>query len=180
MTDHLEEIARSYADELLSRDATKHLLDELRKESPAMVDELVPSVMKVAEIQKALQGLLRESIPIRQLGVILEGLSDAAQQSADPDVQVEFVRTRLARTLCAGLRDANRVLHVVTLEQDVIADIDHSRYIGRGGIGSAGKPSEITCDAIRQAVKKLTSIGHPPVILVAPPLRRRVKHVADL
>lgn len=179
MTDHLEEVARSYADELLSRDATKHLLDELRKESPAMVDELVPSVMKVAEIQKALQGLLRESLPIRQLGVILEGLSDAAQQTEDPDVQIEFVRSRLARTLCAGLRDANRVLHAVTLDQDVIADIDQVN-IGHGNIGSNGKPSEITCDAIRRAVKKLTSLGHPPVILVAPPLRRRVKHVADL
>ncbi|MEL6108221.1 MAG: FHIPEP family type III secretion protein, partial [Planctomycetota bacterium] len=189
MTDHLEEIARSYADELLSRDATKHLLDELHKESPAMVDELVPSVMKVAEVQKALQGLLRESIPIRQLGVILEGLSDAAQRTEDPEARIEMVRARLARTLCAGLRDSNRVLHVVTLDRDVIADVDRVQdenargghaHSGDGTVGAIGKPSEITCDAIRRAVKKLTSIGHPPVILVAPPLRRRVKQVADL
>ena len=178
LADHLEQVARSYADELLSRDATKHLLDELRKDSPAMVDELVPSLMKVADVQKVLQGLLRESIPIRQLGVILEALSEAAERTSETEMQIEFVRTRIARTLCAGLRDSQRVLHVVTLDQSVVDQV-HELESNIRSASSPGNPSEITCDAVRRAVKNLTSIGHPPVVLVAPSIRRRVKQIME-
>lgn len=178
MTDHLERVTRSHADELLSRDATKHLLDELRVESPAMVDELVPAVMKVADVQKVLQGLLRESIPIRQLGVILEALSDAAETTSDTDLQIEYVRSRLARTLCANLRDSDRRLHAVNVDQSVLEQIPQSQAEERS-VGSSRNPSEITCDALRQAVKNLTSMGHPPVILVTPSYRRRVKQIAE-
>ena len=176
MTDHLEQVARLYADELLSRDATKHLLDELRTEAPAMVDELIPGVMKVADVQKVLQGLLRESIPIRQLGVILEALSDAAEQTSDTELQIEYVRTQLARTLCASLRDAQRVLHVVTLDQSILDQIELTDPNLRS---VSGNPSEITCDAVQRAVKNLTSIGHPPVVLVTPSYRRRVKQITE-
>ena len=75
---HLQEVVRKHADELLTRDATKHLIDELRQVSPAVVDELIPGVMKLGEVQQVLQLLLREQVPIRQLGVILETLGDYA------------------------------------------------------------------------------------------------------
>ena len=65
---HLTEIVRTHADEILTRDATKHLIDELKKTPPAVVDELIPGQMKLAEVQQILQLLLREQVPIRQLG----------------------------------------------------------------------------------------------------------------
>ncbi len=75
---HLNEIVPAHGDEILSRDATKHLIDELRKTSPAAVDELIPDVMKLADVQQVLQGLLREQVPIRPLGQILETLGEQA------------------------------------------------------------------------------------------------------
>lgn len=167
LADHLEQIARSHADELLSHDATKHLLDELRQVAPAMVDDLVPGRLKIADVQKVLQGLLRESIPIRQLGIILEALGDAADHTDDAEHQIEIVRQRLSRTLCAQLRDSQRVLRVISLDKTMTDSFLHN------------KSPDVTCDAIRRAVKNLTSEGYPPVILVAPEVRRRVKLISE-
>src|SRR5690606_23123409 len=86
---HLAEICRRHADELLTRDATKHLLDELRTSSPAVVDEIIPGVLSLAEVQTILQLLLREQVSIRQLGLILEALGDFASRSKDPILLTE-------------------------------------------------------------------------------------------
>ena len=97
---HLTAAVREHADEILTRDATKHLIDELKQTSPAVVDELIPGVMKLAEVQQILQMLLREQVPIRQLGLILETLGDYAPRIKDPILLTEYVRNRLARTIC--------------------------------------------------------------------------------
>ena len=102
---HLQEIARRHADELLSRDATKHLLDELKEASPTVVDELMPGVMKVSDVQQVLHLLLREDVPIRQLGIIMETLGDFAPRTKDPIWLCEYVRHRLARTISSRYRD---------------------------------------------------------------------------
>ena len=83
---HLTETIRRHADEILTRDSTKHLIDELKRTSPVVVDELIPGVMKLSEVQQILQMLLREGVPIRQLGPILETLGRLrpADQGADP------------------------------------------------------------------------------------------------
>ena len=102
---HLNETVRQHADELLTRDAVKHLIDELRQTSPAAVDELIPGMMKLGEVQQVLQLLLREGVPIRQLGPILETLGDHAPRTRDPIMLTELVRQRLARTICTRYRD---------------------------------------------------------------------------
>ena len=79
-----------------------------------MVDELIPSQMKLAEVQRMLQMLLREQVPIRQLSPILETLGDYAGRTKDPILLAEYVRHRLARAICARYRDADDKLHVVT------------------------------------------------------------------
>ncbi|MCS7466613.1 flagellar biosynthesis protein FlhA [Stieleria sp. ICT_E10.1] len=195
LADHLEQVARAHADELLSHDATKHLLDELRQVAPALVDDLVPNRLSINDVQKVLQGLLREAIPIRQLGIILEALGDATAQSNEASEQIESVRRRLARTLCSQLRDEQRTLRVVTLESSTAAQLqpfnaptgqgDHwtDRQAGSDATPQFGirhnKTQDVTCDAIRQAVKNLSSEGYPPVLLVGPHLRRRVKQVTE-
>ena len=102
---HLTEIVRKHADEILTRDATKHLIDELKKTSPAVVDELIPGQMKLAEVQQILQLLLREQVPIRNLGPILETLGEYAPRTKDPMLLTEYVRHRLARTISNRYRD---------------------------------------------------------------------------
>ncbi|MGE3780600.1 MAG: flagellar biosynthesis protein FlhA, partial [Pirellulaceae bacterium] len=127
---HLKEVVRQNADELLTRDATKKLIDELKKTSPAVVDELIPGVMKLAEVQQVLQMLLREQVSIRQLSVILETLGDYAPRTKDPVWLTEYTRHRLARTICTRYRDAEGRLFVITLdpalEDRIVAGIDHS------------------------------------------------------
>src|SRR5207253_8147618 len=121
---------RKHADELLTRDATKHLVDQLKQTQPAAVDELIPGQMKLAEVQRVLQILLREQVPIRQLGPILETLGDYASRTKDPILLTEYVRHRLARTICTRYRDKENRLHVVTLdpalEDRIRAGIEHS------------------------------------------------------
>ena len=127
---HLQEVVRRHSDELLTRDATKHLIDELKKVSPTVVDELIPGVLRLAEVQQVLQMLLREDVPIRQLSIILETLGDYATRTKDPVWLVEYVRHRLARTISTRYRDSYKRLHVVAIdpamEDRIAAGIEHS------------------------------------------------------
>ncbi|MEC8801644.1 MAG: flagellar biosynthesis protein FlhA, partial [Planctomycetota bacterium] len=109
---HLQEVVRRHAEDILTRDATRHLMDELKKTSPAVVDELIPGVMKLGEVQNVLQMLLREEVSIRQLSLILETLGDYASRTSDPIWLTEYVRNRLSRTICTRYRDEENRLHV--------------------------------------------------------------------
>ena len=178
---HLQEIVRRNADELLTRDATKHLIEELKKTQPAVVEELIPSMMKLPEVQQVLQMLLREEVPIRQLGTILETLGDYAPRTKDPVWLTEYVRHRLARTICARYRDKEQRLHVVTLdpalEDRVTAGIEHNE---RGLFVRMSPPAiEKTCEIIANEVAKLTRSSHAPIVLVSPQIRAGLKQLTS-
>ena len=176
---HLTEVVRRHADELLTRDATKHLLDQLKQTSPAAVDELIPAQLKLAELQQILQMLLREGVSIRQLGLILEALGDYAGRVKDPVLLTEYVRNRLARNISTRYRDAQGCLRVITLdpslEDRVRAGIEHSE---RGlVVRMSPKAVEKTCELIAQEVEKLARNGHRPVLLVSPQIRAGLKQM---
>ncbi|MFZ5832834.1 MAG: flagellar biosynthesis protein FlhA [Planctomycetota bacterium] len=178
---HLTEAVRKHADEILTRDATKHLIDELERTSPTVVKELIPGVMKLAEVQTVLQMLLREHVPIRQLGPILETLGDYAPRVKDPILLCEYVRHRLARTICTRYRDRENRLWVVTLdpalEDRVRAGFDHN---DRGlFVRLSPQAVETLCRSIRAEVEKLTAANHPPVILVSPQIRPALKQITS-
>ena len=178
---HLQEVVRRHADELLTRDATKHLIDELKKTSPAVVDELIPALMKIADVQQVLQLLLRESVPIRQLGMILETLGDYAPKTKDPILLTEFVRNRLSRTICSKLRDSEGRLHVLTLdpamEDRIAAGIEHSE---RGLFIRMSPPAvEKTCERIATELARVSHLGQTPVILVSPQIRAGLKQLTS-
>ena len=176
---HLTETVRKHADEILTRDAVKHLVDELKKTSPAVVDELIPGQMKLAEVQQILQMLLREGVTIRQLSPILETLGDFAPRTRDPIFLTESVRHRLARTICTRYRDAENRLHVVTLdpalEDRIRAGFEHTE---RGMFIRMSPPAiEATCRVIAAEVLKLTQSNLPPVVLVSPQIRAALKQM---
>jgi len=176
---HLTVAVRDYADELLTRDATKHLIDELKQTSPAVVEELIPGLMKLAEVQQILQMLLRENVPIRQLGVILETLGDYAPRIKDPILLAEYVRHRLARTICTRYRDRENRLHVVTLdpglEDRIRAGFEHTE---RGlFIRMSPQAIETLCAALAKQVERLTVANHPPVVLVSPQIRAALRQM---
>jgi flagellar biosynthesis protein FlhA len=178
---HLQEIVRRHADELLTRDATKHLLDELKKTSPAVVDELIPNPLKLAEVQQVLQMLLREEVPIRQLGQILETLGDYAGKTKDLVFLAEYARHRLARTICTRYRDAEDRLHVLTLdpalEDKVAAGIEHTE---RGlFIRTSPQTIEKICERVGAELPKLTRTGKRPIVLVSPQVRAGLKQMTS-
>ena len=178
---HLTETVRKHADEILTRDATKHLIEELKQTSPAVVEELIPGVMKLAEVQQILQMLLREQVPIRNLGQILETLGDYASRSKDPILLTEFVRAKMARTISTRYRDAENRLFVVTLdpavEDRILAGFEHNE---RGlFIRMSPQVVEATCRLIAAEVEKLSVANHSPVLLVSPQIRPAVREMAS-
>ena len=178
---HLQELVRRHADELLTRDACKHLIDELKKTSPAVVDELIPGLMKLHDVQQVLQMLLREEVPIKQLSLILETLGDTASKTKDAVYLTEYVRHRLARTLCTRYRDAESRLFVLTLdpalEDKIAAGIDHTER----GLFVRTPPATIEkmCDRIAAELPKLTRAGHKPILLVSPQIRAGLKQMTS-
>ena len=178
---HLTEVCRRHADELLTRDATKHLVDELKQTAPTVVDELIPSVLSLAEVQAVLHVLLREQVSIRQLSAILESLGDHAAKTKDPVMLAEFVRHRLARQLCSRYRDKDRQLHAVAFDPAV-------EDLVRGGFEQTDRgmfirlpPQAIEklCASISSELEKLTTQGHTPVVLVSPQIRAALKRMTE-
>ncbi|MEN6494738.1 MAG: flagellar biosynthesis protein FlhA [Thermoguttaceae bacterium] len=184
---HLTETVRRHADEILNRDAAKHLIKELQQTSPAVVEELIPNQMKLFEVQQILQMLLREQVPIRQLAVILETLGEYAPRTKDPILLTEFVRARLARTLSTRYRDKDNRMFVITLdpalEDRIRAGFEHTE---RGLFVRMSPPAvEATCRVIAKSLEKLTAANHPPLVLVSPQIRAALKemtssHLPDL
>ena len=184
---HLTETVRKHADEILTRDAAKHLVEELTQTSPAVVEELIPGLMKLGEVQQILQMLLREQVPIRNLSSVLETLGDYAARTKDPVLLTEFIRARMARTISSRHRDADGCLHVVTLdpalEDRILAGFEHNE---RGLFIRMSPPAvEATCRLIAGEMEKLTVANHAPIILVNPQIRPAVRemtssHLPDL
>jgi flagellar biosynthesis protein FlhA len=178
---HLTEVCRRHADEILTRDSTKHLIDELKTTSPAVVSELIPGVMTLAEVQAILHLLLREQVSIRQLGVILETLGDHAPRSKDPILLAEYVRHRLARQICTRYRNADGELHVVAfdpaLEDRIRAGFEHSE---RGlFIRLSPQSVEGMCRTISNEIVKLAARSHAAIVLVSPQIRAAVKRLTE-
>jgi flagellar biosynthesis protein FlhA len=178
---HLTETCRRHADEILTRDATKHLIDELKTSSPTVVNELVPGVMSLAEVQAILHLLLREQISIRQLSVILETLGDYGPKSKDPILLTEYVRHRLARQICTRYRNAEGELYAVdldpALEHQIRAGFEHSDRVMF--IRMSPQSVESTCRAINAEITKLTTRSHSPIVLVSPQIRAAVKRLTE-
>ncbi len=181
LTAHLRAIANQYADELLSRDATKHLLDELKEVCPTVVDELIPTSMKVSEVQQVLHLLLKEDIPIRQLGMILEALGDFSSRTKDPVLLSEKVRHRLARTISSRYRDEDGRIHVMVLdpklEDQVEAGIEHSDF----GISVRMSPEgvERVCNRIRDAIAENLPKSLDQIVLVNPRIRAGLRQITS-
>ena len=175
---HLTEIIKNHAHELLGRKEVKMLLDGMKEEFSAVIDELIPDLMTLGEVQKVLQNLLREGIPIRNLVTILETLADAARITKDIDYLTEYVREALARQISQMFLE-DGVMSVLTLDQnweEVIASgIEHTER----GTTVALDPRLLQqlFQQIGQAVE--TSPLSYPVILVAPSIRMALKRLTE-
>jgi flagellar biosynthesis protein FlhA len=113
---HLTELVKRNAAELLTRADVHKLFENLKQRNAALVEEVIPNLLKAGEVQRVLQNLLRERVPIRDLEIILETLGDWAPKTKDGEILTEYVRNALARTICSQYRDEAGVVHCVTLD----------------------------------------------------------------
>ena len=178
---HLTEVVREHAAELLTRTQVHALLDHLKQSSPKLVEELVPDVLKVAQVHQVLANLLRERVPVRDLEQILETLGDYADRTKDLALLTEYVRHGLARTICQQYRDDSGTLHVVTLDpalEDVLAA--GFEWSDRGlTVKLAPQTSGAVARAIAETLKNLVAAGHPAVLLCGPGVRAGLRQITQ-
>jgi flagellar biosynthesis protein FlhA len=176
---HLRQVVLRHAAELLTRDATKHLIEETRRQSPAVVEELVPAVMKLADVQRILQRLLLEGVSIRQLSLILETLGDEAPRVRSDVELTERVRHRLARSICAQHRDQRDRLHVVTLDPALEERILKAVQVTDRDvlINLSSQESDSVCRAIEAELLDARLQVRADVLLVRPEIRPAVRRL---
>lgn len=176
---HLTELIRRHAHELLGRREVKRLLDGMNEAYPKLVEELVPKLMSLGEVQRVLQQLLREQVSIRDLGAILEVLAEAAQQSKNIVHLVESVRQSLGRGLVHTLLDGDGTLRVLMLEQGLETELLNTFDSQNAGLllGDGGRSGQMPGDFPRrlvESVKRLIGGGAAsalPVLLCPSPAR---------
>ena len=178
ITMHLSELVRRHAQELLSRAETKRLIDTLNDSHPKLVEELIPKVMTLGEVQRVLQQLLREQVSIRDLGAILEVLVEAAPANKSLPHLVELCRQAMGRRLVQPHLDADGALPVLLLDPAI--DEELQSCFGEGG-RAIGDRSALTVPVIRRmadSLKKLTggaSATAWPVLLCQSPARYHIR-----
>ena len=172
MLTHLSETIKKYAYELLNRAETIQLVENLKQFSPELVEEAIPNVVSYATLEKVLRSLLKEGVPIKDLGTILETLVDALGQGRDVDAAIEKVRGALARTITRRFCEDGQ-LRVVTLDAEVEKKIISSLTRNEQGVYLAMGPDLMQQIVTQMAeyIRKFNELSQTPVILVSQVIR---------
>lgn len=179
---HLTEIVKKHAHELLGRQEVKELLDVVKEKNAAIVDELVPDLLGLGELQKILQNLLREGVPIRDLASILEALADAARNSKDPDFLTESTRQALARTICNQyVGEGTGKIVVATLHPRLEQAVAESIELTQMGAYPVLEPqmARQVLNKLKEAVEFFTMRGLPPVLLCSSKVRLPFRRLTE-
>ncbi len=176
---HLTEVIKKYSYELLSREDVKQLIDNVKETNPSLVDELVPGLMTMGDIQKVLSNLLVEGVSIRNLVSILEALADHARSTRDINILTEYVRQKLSRQLTKNYFPFGQA-KVVTLEQslenmlmEAIDQNDNGTYLAIDPL----KTQSILA-SLAEAVRNLMQMGELPIVVTAPIVRIYFKRMS--
>ena len=174
LSTHLQEILRRNADKILGRQDTRKLVENLKKEYPAVVEELQPDVIPIGTVQKVLQNLLREGIPVRDLATILESLVDYARVTKNVDVLTEYVRHSLSETIARLYRDGHGMIHAIAidpqLEQVITAALQNQRDTSPS-LGLSPATVAQLHESLEQNIAAAGALGVQPVILCAATVR---------
>jgi len=170
---HLSHIVQSHAHELLGHEEVQHLLNNLAKTAPKLVEDLVPKVLPLGIVVRVLQGLLAERVPIRNMRTIIETLAEHATRSQDASVLQAQVRIALGRQIVQDIAGLVDELPVITLEPDLEQLLSNS--LAQGGAGSPGlEPglAERLQQGLTESAQRQALSGQPAVLLVPPQLRQ--------
>ena len=177
---HLSEVAKEHLHELLNRQEVNNLLESLKKTNAAIVDEAVPNIISVGEIQKVLCNLLREGVPIRDMETIVEVLCDYAPQVKDSDLLTEYVRQALKRTISHRFSEAGQ-MKVLSLDERIentimsaVKKVDSGSYLALEPTAIQGIVSASTTE-----INKIKDLVNTPIVLTSPVVRVYYKKLLD-
>ena len=178
---HLTELIRSSVADLLGRQDVQHLLDNLSKSSPKVVEELIPGQLPLGIVQKVLQNLLRERVSIRDLLTIVEVLADYAPMSKDPELLTEYVRQKLSVSIISSYIQDNGILDVITVDPKIEEVLSRGIRQTEQGTYMGVEPStmESIVFAIKAEIEKVTLLSIQPVLLCSPVLRRHLRTIVE-
>jgi len=177
---HMSELIKQHVHELLSRQDISSLLENVSKQNPAVVADVIPNVVSIGDLQKILCNLLREGVPIKDMETILETLGDYGTGLKDTDMLTEYVRQRLRRTITRQYVSGN-VLKVVTIDQDVEQAILGSIKKGEHGTYMALEPEkvQVIVGNLIENINAIKDIVSVPVVLTSPIVRIYLKKMLD-
>lgn len=178
---HLTEIIRQHISELLTRQDVQNLVNNLKETNPSLVEELVPKLLGLGEVQKVLQNLLREGISIRDLLTIMETLADYAATTRDVDILTEYVRQSLKRAISTKYFPAHETTSVITLDPKVEQEIMGSVKQTENGTFLNLDPgkSRAIMDSLKKESEKLENLGKNPIIITSPIVRMYFKRLTE-
>jgi flagellar biosynthesis protein FlhA len=182
---HISELVKRHADELLTREEVTNLIAQLKQKTPKLVEDLIPALVKPSDMQKILQALLRERVPIRDLETIVETLAEWIPHTKDHDVLVEYVRNGLRRAICAQYSEVDERgrsrLRCVTMDPALEDTI--SGYIDRSPAGTTFSIPPSLANRISRAVAEtaqpLAEAGRKVVVLASPSVRAQVRQILE-
>lgn len=178
---HLTEIIRQYISELLTRQDVQNLVNNLKETNPSLVEELVPKLLGLGEVQKVLQNLLKEGISIRDLLTIFETLADYAATTRDTDILTEYVRQSLKRAISSKFFPANETTSVVTLdpklEQEVMASIKQTET--GAYLTLDPEKTKAIMQSVGNEITKLENLGKNPIVITSPIVRMYFKRLTE-
>jgi flagellar biosynthesis protein FlhA len=182
---HISELVKRHADELLTREEVTNLIAQLKQKTPKLVEDLIPALVKPSDMQKILQALLRERVPIRDLETIVETLAEWIPHTKDHDVLVEYVRNGLRRAICAQYSEVDERgrsrLRCVTMDPALEDAI--SGYIDRSPAGTTFSIPPSLANRIARAVAEtaqpLAEAGRKVVVLASPSVRAQVRQILE-
>ncbi|KAF0151656.1 MAG: flagellar biosynthesis protein FlhA [Ignavibacteria bacterium] len=174
ITTHLQEVLKRNFEKILTRQDVKQLLENIKKEYAAVVEEINPDILNLGTIQKVLQNLLKENIPIKDFVQILEALIDYSKTTKNVDVLTEYVRHTIGETIAGMYRDQNGIVHAVALSESLEAAITKSLQAQKDNIVTLGLPPAVLRDLnyqLKAALEKFNSLGYPPILVTSATIR---------
>ncbi len=178
---HLSEVIKSHAYELLDRQAVKEMLDSLKETNQAVLEELTPEIMSIGEVQKVLQNLLKEKVPLHDMITILEELADQGRMTKDIDTLTEAARQALRRTITAQHVNSEGRMQVITIDPRLEKKIAESIQSTKQGSFPVMDPTvtQNLVDGIGSVIENLAQKGLSPIILTSPSVRMPLKRLLE-
>jgi flagellar biosynthesis protein FlhA len=182
MVTHLTETIKTHSYELLGRQEVKLIVDNAKEKYSAVVEELIPDLLTIGELQKVLQNLLKEKVPIKDMVTIMESLADNSRNTKDIELLTEYVRFSLSRTICNQIVDERRTVTVVTLDPNIENIVGSNIQKSIHGSFPAVDPDTTTkiYNAIKAVVDSTYFYNNQPVILVSPNIRAPFRKLIEM